>query len=294
LSTIARLIDTVSPKAGSLIITVFGDAIAPRGGELWLGSLIALLEPIGLSERLVRTGVYRLAREGWLTSRSRGRRSFYAITGAGLRIFAAADKRIYSAHAPAWDGRWLIAHLGPGLGPRARTGLRRTLRFDGFGELSPTLLVRPSTDVTGLNSTLVKAKAGGRIALFTATLAELTAGADARTIAASAWHLDDINLAYDAFIGTFAGYEGNLPAAPQDQFVVQTLLIHQYRRILLQDPQLPGDLLPSHWLGTEARALTARLYRGLAPRTAPFIAARMETWDTRAVSTTEGLEARFA
>ena len=37
-------------RAGSLIITLYGDAIVPRGGTVWLGSLMALLEPIGISE----------------------------------------------------------------------------------------------------------------------------------------------------------------------------------------------------------------------------------------------------
>ena len=41
-------------RAGSLIITVYGDAILPRGGTVWLGSLINLLEPLGLNQRLVR------------------------------------------------------------------------------------------------------------------------------------------------------------------------------------------------------------------------------------------------
>ncbi|MDN5872183.1 MAG: phenylacetic acid degradation operon negative regulatory protein PaaX, partial [Nitrococcus sp.] len=48
-------------RAGSLIITVYGDAIAPRGGTVWLGSLIALLTPLGLNQRLVRTSVFRLS-----------------------------------------------------------------------------------------------------------------------------------------------------------------------------------------------------------------------------------------
>ncbi len=53
-------------QAGSLIITVFGDAILPRGGRIWLGSLIRLLEPLELNERLIRTSVFRLAKEQWL------------------------------------------------------------------------------------------------------------------------------------------------------------------------------------------------------------------------------------
>src|SRR5437868_15154925 len=55
-------------RGGSLIITMFGDAIAPRGGAVTLGSLIALTQPFGLTERLVRTSVARLANEDWLVA----------------------------------------------------------------------------------------------------------------------------------------------------------------------------------------------------------------------------------
>src|SRR5213082_3837153 len=60
-------------RAGSLLITIFGDAIAPRGAAVTLGSLIRLAAPFGLTERLVRTSVARLARQGWLAARRSGR-----------------------------------------------------------------------------------------------------------------------------------------------------------------------------------------------------------------------------
>src|SRR5690349_12667309 len=44
-------------RAGSGLITIFGDAIAPRGGAVTLGSLIRLAAPFGLAERAVRTSV---------------------------------------------------------------------------------------------------------------------------------------------------------------------------------------------------------------------------------------------
>src|SRR4029453_14301246 len=56
------------PRAKSLVVTVWGDAIAPHGGAVWLSGLIKLLAPLGLNERLVRTSVYRLAQEGWRLS----------------------------------------------------------------------------------------------------------------------------------------------------------------------------------------------------------------------------------
>lgn len=54
--------------ASSLIVSLFGDLVRPRGGRIWLGSLIRLLEPLALSERLVRSTVFRLARDQWLST----------------------------------------------------------------------------------------------------------------------------------------------------------------------------------------------------------------------------------
>ncbi len=70
-------------RAGSLITTVFGDSIAPRGGVVWLGSLIEAMAGFGVSERLVRTSVFRLVKDGWLEAEQIGRRSFYSLTEEG-------------------------------------------------------------------------------------------------------------------------------------------------------------------------------------------------------------------
>ena len=64
---------------------IFGDGLEPRGGEIWLSNLIALAQPLGVNERLVRTSVYRLAQENWLERTASGRRSYYGLTDAGQR-----------------------------------------------------------------------------------------------------------------------------------------------------------------------------------------------------------------
>ena len=82
------------PRAKSVVMTVFGDAITPHGGAVWLGSLIALLAPLGISERLVRTSVFRLADEGWLEATRSGRRSQYRLTAQGQQRFNRAHQRL--------------------------------------------------------------------------------------------------------------------------------------------------------------------------------------------------------
>src|ERR1700689_598951 len=51
-------------RAGSLIVTLFGDSLLPRGGAIALGSLIELAAPFGLNERLGPTATARLAQDG--------------------------------------------------------------------------------------------------------------------------------------------------------------------------------------------------------------------------------------
>ncbi len=92
-------------RGGSLIITIFGDSILPRGGAITLSSLIALTAPFGLNERLVRTATARLAKEGWLASRRGGKLSEYHLSTDGRSRFADATRRIYSETDTVWSGR---------------------------------------------------------------------------------------------------------------------------------------------------------------------------------------------
>lgn len=49
--------------------------------------------------------------------------------------------------------------------------------------------------------------------------------------------------------------------SPQDCFLARLLLIHEYRKLLLRDPQLPDELLPADWEGKAARLLCRNIYK---------------------------------
>src|SRR5260221_2747144 len=109
-----QLLASRPPRATSLIVTLFGDAVLPHGGSIWLGSVIALAAPFGINERLVRTAVLRLSREGWLEARAVGRRSAYGITAAGRQQIEDAGRRIYAAGPPDWDANWCLVLVPAG------------------------------------------------------------------------------------------------------------------------------------------------------------------------------------
>lgn len=243
-------------RGGSLIITIFGDAIAPRGGAITLGSLIRLAQPLGLTERLVRTASARLAREGWIVARRSGRRSEYRLSAEGARRFAQATARIY-ASPPAWDGRWTLLLLPAG---RRHAAMREQLRWLGFGTLQPNLLAHPGTTPAQARAWLRDLAQPGETLVLGTTRGD---PASDRRLVAAGWDLAELGAAYRRFMARFTPVAGCLSGHEipgQTAFLVRTLLIHEYRRIHLQDPLLPSALLPARWVGTAAHELAGRIY----------------------------------
>lgn len=258
--------------AGSLIISVFGDAILPRGGRIWLGSLIRLLEPLQLNERLVRTSVFRLAKEEWLRTEARGRRSDYLLTPAGRRRFDEASRHIYASHAPLWDRCWrLILAVGE-LDSKERERVRRAFFWQGFGVLGSDCFVHPSADLTSAFDALVTEGLGdvlGRLLPLLSADSRLGMAANDADLVRRAWNLEELAAAYAGFVAAYlpilADMRRDREAAPEDEdaFLLRILLIHDYRRLLQRDPELPDVLLPADWPGQKARLLCRELYRRL-------------------------------
>jgi len=283
-----HLLATRPPRAKSLIVTVFGDSILPHGGTVWVGSLIRLLGPFGVNERGVRTAVQRLTVEGWLSNRSVGRRSDYAPTPESHPRFQEADRRIYAAAAPRWDGTWCLVLLGqPDIPSAERDAARRELRWLGFGEIPPALLLHPAADAGTLGRVLDELNLTGRAIVLEGAAEAVfapgapTGGTALRELVRSAWQLDELALDYRDFLARFGPVDRMrdrvLLRDAETCFGLRTLAIHEYRRILLRDPQLPEELLPESWEGRAARRLCAGLYRRLEARAAEHLLGTCQT-----------------
>jgi len=247
-------------RGGSLLVTIFGDAVAPRGGIVTLGSLIQLAAPFGLTERLVRTSVARLAQDGWLVARRDGRLSEYRLAPRGEQRFAEATQRIYSKGPVDWDGHWTVLILPPN-GRQRRDTLRDGLRWLGFGQVSPGVFAHPNSDLRQARKWLHSLEVGKDALLLKASSED--AGIDQAVVAAG-WDLGELARRYKRFADAFSVVDAALSSresvTPQSAFVIRTLLIHDYRKIHLQDPLLPPALLPSDWVGSRAYDTCAQLY----------------------------------
>lgn len=248
-------------RAGSLIITLYGDAIAPRGGSLWLGSLNGLVEPLGVEPGLVRTALSRLVSEGWFERNRVRQNSFYRLSSQGAAEFIEAGKHIYAGEDAPWYGR-LDVQILTDPEPKKRSAVRDRLARQGYGQLAANVMVRPATR----RSPDQRQTATHDTMRLTATAGD---PADARRLAETCWRLDHLDAAYDALLDDIAG----LARAPQDlarlddayAFQVRLLLIHEWRRVVLHDPLLPRAILPVNWPGTEARDAVRLIYRAVTP-----------------------------
>ncbi|MEL6342140.1 MAG: PaaX family transcriptional regulator C-terminal domain-containing protein [Myxococcota bacterium] len=235
-------------RVWSIVITVFGDAIAPRGGQVWLGDLIRLLERLAISPATLRTAISRLATDGWVERRRFGRRSFYGISTKQISVFQDAERRIYASHAPEWPNqRWFLSHPEDA----EVAGRLKTL---GFGILPGGWMIRPETTFSR------DAEAPLKRGLFFEGRARTPM--DPSTV----WPLMDLAERYRGLLTSFTPLKGAVGAmSPVNAMAARTLLIHDLRRVVLKDPCLPAALLPQDWPGDAMRTLAAELYRGLVP-----------------------------
>ena len=98
------------------------------------------------------------------------------------------------------------------------------------------------------------------------------------------WNIEELATHYSEFIQLFRPLWQALREQehlqPCECFLARTLLIHEYRKLLLRDPQLPDELLPGDWEGRAARQLCRNIYR--------LIYAKAEEWLNSALETADG------
>lgn len=279
---IIDLRDKTTLRAKSLLVTVYGDAILPHGGSVWLGSLINLVEPFGLSERMVRTAVFRLSKDDWLTSTQIGRRSYYKLTEVGRRRFETAHRRIYASPQKSWNGEWLMVIVNKAnLTQEIRDQLRREFQWLGFGTIAPNVFAHPAADIRAVRQIIQELNVEDDVVTMAARADRHSGTIPHRNMVHSSWDLDQLAYDYNNFLDAFRPLYHAMNSEdridPQNAFMVRTLLIHEFRRIMLRDPMLPDELLHTDWPGSTAASLCANLYRLCTPSAETHLEQMLET-----------------
>ena len=217
-------------RVWSMVITVFGDLVQHRGGQISTAQLGNILGRVGVEQGAVRTALSRLGRDGWVQSERQGRTSLYRLSQQGLTRFAPATTRIYGAPRDGQITRWAIA-----------------LKISASGRQEATLT--PADQVGEGADCLVV----GDLQTLSDSYRALLLSDDHRAALMALAH--DITALGKAHMPT-----------PLDAAAARVLLIHRWRRIVLRFPEVPGDLMPRDAPMQDPRRSVAQAYRALSPK----------------------------
>lgn len=257
---IAPLVDALHRegrlRVWSLVITVFGDLVQHRGGEISTARLGLLLGRVGVELGALRTALSRLGRDGWVERQRQGRASQYRLSRQGLDRFAPATSRIYAAPRRRPVDRWsAVLRLGP----------------DG----APQVSVMPAEDAPETADLRVT----GRLDRVS-----------------EAWRAQALSPPHRQALEALARDLAVLAtpvAAPLDAAAARMLLIYRWRRIVLAHPEIPAELMPRDAPLADPRAAVAQVYAGLTSAAERWLDSDRDGLDPMPQSDTPGFN-RFA
>ncbi len=241
-----------NPRVWTLVITVFGDSVMPRGGVVSASALSSIFHRISVKAEALRVALHRLSKDGWIVRQRSGRNSHYALSDSGRARFLPASRRIY-AGSPTLRGPWRLVALRKPLRPES------VMCEAGFLRLAPTVFLGSSQ----AGELPVEADAiEGHFRQFPdwarAVLAPESLQRDYRRLHST------LSRNMDAFLAV-------AEAEPLDAVALRTLLIHHWRRLVLRHADVPAEIMPRGWRGEECRTMALALHQSLSRSADPWL-----------------------
>lgn len=227
-STIAPLRALGGQRVWSLMVSLFGDLVQGPDDVIDGPVLSTILDRLQIKPAAQRVALHRLRNDGWIRSAKSGRISQHRLTENGRAESAAASARIYAAPPDAREGWQLVLVESPDRIPP------NDLAAAGFTQIAPRMFVGKSSAVPpdgGLSLT------GGSVPVWLQTQAEPAA----------------LRAGYAGLHETLTEIARSIPDRSRltalESAALRCLIVHNWRRLVLKHPELPGALIPADWPG---------------------------------------------
>lgn len=181
-----------------------------------------------------------------------------------IRLTSQGGKRItrdfplLSLQKRKWDKKWRFVIFDiQEVNKNAREGLRKKLKELGFGMIQKSVFISPHDVIKDLLEFIEHLRLGESVYVFeTSTLAV----DDLMELANKVWKLDGLNEKYKYIVDKAQEIKNSHLTTIRDRVnSLNKSLKSEYLGILLQDPFLPKEMLPSNWFGYEAKKLIKNL-----------------------------------
>lgn len=250
-----------------VVLGLFTDYWFGNTEPLPSAALVTLLDELGVTTASARAAINRLAKRGLLVASKRGRQTFYGLHPDAAASLAQTQRRVadFGATDRAWDGTWTTVIFSlPDEQHDVRYVVRTRLRWLGFAPLYDGVWVSPGAD-EAQTTELFERFGAVKATILRSSVAFSANGGDPL----SAWDLDAVRERYVEYIERFTPVlrrvrSGRVGVA--EALVTRTRAKEFWWRDLISiDPELPQELLPAGWPGTEGRRLFAEIYDSLGP-----------------------------
>jgi phenylacetic acid degradation operon negative regulatory protein len=263
----------------TVVFALFAQYVLPRGGEVWLGSLIKAMATLGISEAAARSAILRMKKRGILESQRLGRRTFYWMANAGMRELNIGGFRFSLPPEKTWDDRWtIVIYSIPEEQRGLRDELRSSLKWWGFGSLAPGTWISTRVLLPEIESDLRELGVWEYVSVFRS---EYLGPEDPSAIVAKAFpELSTLETGYRDYIAKAKAVLQGLEAGLLDDEVCFATRMHNLWEIYAvakDDPILPPALLPEDWPRFEAVELSAQVRHVLSAPAERFFDAIYET-----------------
>lgn len=235
-----------SLKAWSLIITFFGDSIAPRGGAVSASTIQSAMALCGIGSGTVRTALSRLGKDGWVEREKSGRNSFYRLSNKGTQQSIEASANIYAR--PMNNGNdkhtlyLVVSESGQSLPTDARAA-SIVLKQNVY------LISSTCRELTQLNPQhYIVAEVKNHSLPYWAETALLP---------------ESLASKYSQLCERATDICNSSIRSNADAMALRTILIHEWRRLRLRPGQINQTLC--HTAQHKAHQIVARLYHELSP-----------------------------
>jgi phenylacetic acid degradation operon negative regulatory protein len=251
-----------STPANSFLTDISALFVRDTGNWLPVGTWVALLGALDVTEATARSALHRYVKAGYLASETRDARTGYSMSQTWLNLMDELnedadlmDEAAETDEPP--EAAWTLVTFSV---PEERRDIRHAIRAmlgrNGFASLGNGVWIGSGAR---LNDMRVAIKHGGyasHIDVFTADYAGFT---DVSELVRRCWDIDSIADMYRDLIGQLRT-QLKQPAKPDARTFVSLVRSHNtWRRINFADPQLSADVLPPDWPRAQAKESMRKL-----------------------------------
>lgn len=221
-----------------------------------MADLQEIMGRMNIGENAVRTAMSRLASDGWVRREKVGRQSFYSLAAEGFSVFESASQRIYNSGEFEWSGLFEI-FLRPHDDHKKRMQSQSQLRQLGYGSPMSDVYVRPVTPYSPSSA----GRSGGSIILKSSELA----APSLFEFIERCWPVGEISKQCQQLVDRLSPLHSALEADqfddPLDCLAARILLIHEWRKLVLRNVDIPDSLRPANDAVANARSVVGSIYR---------------------------------